>query len=393
MLVRLSVPALIAVALLLPACSGGEAEDQTSKEAPQGPREVQTLIARTELLNEPVKAFGTIAAKQSSAIGALTEGPVERIFVKVGDRVSRGQPLFRIRQADYHRNVAEAKAAVDLATAQAIEAERRYERVIALAPKGFVSKAQVDAVETQLAVARAQKAQANAALGTAQQALSDTITRAPYDGVVTARLVDEGVYLNNRFSGGGQSAALELQELGTVAAIVNAPQEYVDMLRRDMPARVFIEGFDAPFESIVYIINDRVDIALAVEADGVHVGQTDMPVEMVRALLGPGAIIGLSITNHQQISRPDAALPDYLGLGPLYLQQTKPNAATPLGVEGFRTLRAATSKPVVAIGGLKADNSAPVLAAGANGLAVVSAIVGAPDVRVATEGFIRLFGV
>ena len=236
MLVRLSVPALIAVALLLPACSGGEAEDQTAKEAPQGPREVQTSIARTELLNEPVKAFGTIAAKQSSAIGALTEGPVERIFVKVGDRVSRGQPLFRIRQADYQRNVAEAQAAVDLATAQAIEAERRYERVIALAPKGFVSKAQVDAVETQLAVARAQKAQAVAALGTTQQALSDTITRAPYDGVVTARLVDEGVYLNNRFAGGGQSAALQLQELGTVAAIVNAP-----------------------FDSIVYIINDRVD--------------------------------------------------------------------------------------------------------------------------------------
>lgn len=259
MLVRLSVPALIAVALLLPACSGGEAEDQTAKEAPQGPREVQTSIARTELLTEPVRAFGTIAAKQSSAIGALTEGPVERIFVKVGDRVSRGQPLFRIRQADYQRNVAEAQAAVDLATAQSIEAERRYERVIALAPKGFVSKAQVDAVETQLAVARAQKAQANAALGTAQQALSDTITRAPYDGVVTARLVDEGVYLNNRFAGGGQSAALQLQELGTVAAIVNAPQEYVDMLRRDMPARVFIEGFDAPFDSIVYIINDRVD--------------------------------------------------------------------------------------------------------------------------------------
>jgi thiamine-phosphate pyrophosphorylase len=140
------------------------------------------------------------------------------------------------------------------------------------------------------------------------------------------------------------------------------------------------------------IINDRVDIALAVEADGVHVGQTDMPVEMVRALLGPGAIIGLSITNHGQISRPDAALPDYLGLGPLYLQQTKPNAATPLGVEGFRALRAATTKPVVAIGGLKADNSAPVLAAGADGLAVVSAIVGAPDVRAATEDFMGLFG-
>ena len=259
MLARRSVPGLLAFALLLASCSGGEPADEAAKEAPQGPREVQTLVARTELLTEPVKAFGTIAAKQSSAIGALVEGPVERIFVKVGDRVSRGQPLFRIRQADYQRNVAEAQAAVDLATAQAVEAERRYDRAIALAPKGFVSKAQVDAVETQLAVARAQKAQAVAALGTARQALGDTITRAPYDGVVTARLVDEGVYLNNRFAGGSQSAALELQELGTVAAIVNAPQEYVAMLRKDMPARVYIEGFDEPFESVVYIINDRVD--------------------------------------------------------------------------------------------------------------------------------------
>jgi len=139
------------------------------------------------------------------------------------------------------------------------------------------------------------------------------------------------------------------------------------------------------------IINDRADIALAVGADGVHVGQTDMPVAILRGLLGPEAIIGLSITNHHQISSPDAALPDYLGLGPLYLQQTKPNAATPLGVEGFRTLRAATTKPVVAIGGLKADNSAPVLAAGADGLAVVSGIVSAPDVKGAAEAFVRLF--
>ena len=210
---------LTAFCLALAACSGGVAENEAEQEIQSGPRKVRTMVVEPELLAEPVKAFGTIAAKQSSSIGALTEGPVERIFVKVGDRVSRGQPLFRIRQADYHRRVAEAQAAVDLANAQAIEAERRYERVIALAPRGFVSKAQVDAVETELAVARAQKTQALAALGTAQQALSDTITRAPYDGVVTARLVDEGVYLNNRFSMGGQSAALQLQELGTVAVV------------------------------------------------------------------------------------------------------------------------------------------------------------------------------
>lgn len=259
MLRRGALSWLAICAVALAGCSDSSETVDVTEPAQLEPRQVETIIVKTELLSNPVKAFGTIAAKQRSAIGAFAEGPVERIFVKVGDRVTRGQPLFRIRQADYQRSVAEAQAAVDLTEAQAIEAERRHGRVMALAPRGFVSKAQVDAIETELAVARAQKAQAEAALGTAKQALGDTITRAPYDGVVTARLVDEGVYLNNRFSMGGQSAALELQELGTVAAIVNAPQEYVDSFRRNMPARVFIEGFDAPFESTVYIINDRVD--------------------------------------------------------------------------------------------------------------------------------------
>lgn len=259
MLIRAATAGLAVFALTLAACTGEKEGDEAPLKEQLASRVVTTAIVETQPLAEPVKAFGTIAAKQRSAIGALTEGPVERIFVKVGDRVSIGQPLFRIRQADYQRRVVEAQAAVDLTNAQAIEAERRYERVMALAPKGFVSKAQIDAAETELAVARAQKAQAQAALGTAQQALADTITRAPYDGVVTARLVDEGVYLNNRFSMGGQSAALELQELGIVAAIVNAPQEYVDAFRRNMPARVYIEGFEQPYDSTVYIINDRVD--------------------------------------------------------------------------------------------------------------------------------------
>ncbi|MBO6697002.1 MAG: efflux RND transporter periplasmic adaptor subunit, partial [Henriciella sp.] len=256
MLRKLSRVFLVVIPIALQACSTEKPDADAAQANQEGPRTVKTISVSSEPVAELVKAFGTIAAKQSSAIGALVEGPVERIFVKVGDRVSRGDPLFRVRQADYQRRVVEAQAAVDLANARAIEAERRYDRVIALAPKGFVSKAQVDAVETDLAVARAQRSQAQAALGTARQALEDTITRAPYDGVVTARLVDEGAYLNNRFSMGGQSAALQLQELGIVAAIVHAPQEYVDAFQRNMPARVFIEGFDEPFDSTVYIIND-----------------------------------------------------------------------------------------------------------------------------------------
>jgi thiamine-phosphate pyrophosphorylase len=138
------------------------------------------------------------------------------------------------------------------------------------------------------------------------------------------------------------------------------------------------------------IVNDRIDIALAIDADGAHVGQSDMTVEDARRLLGPDKIIGLSITNAVEMARADAAGADYLGVGPVYPQQTKADSEPPLGVEGFARLRALTRKPVVAIGGLKPDNSAPLIAAGADGLAVVSAIVAADDPEAAARAFLRL---
>lgn len=252
--------ALAVLTVLVPGCSS--AEDETAGDTPaleSDVAQVETIAASTELVSEPVEAFGTIAARQRSSIGALVEGPVERIFVNVGDRVTRGQSLFRTRQADYVRRVSEAQAAVNLTTAQATQAERQYERVMALAPRGFVSRARLESAETELAVAQAQTAQAQAVLATAQQALSDTVVRAPFDAVVTARLINEGVYLSNRFSMGGGSAVVELQEASIVAAIVNAPQQYVDQFRLNLPARVFIDGFEEPFDSMVYIINDGVN--------------------------------------------------------------------------------------------------------------------------------------
>lgn len=180
-----------------------------------------------------------------------------------------------------------------------------------------------------------------------------------------------------------------------VAAAVQGGVTMVQLREKTATTREFLEAARAlkallaPL-GVPLVINDRVDIALAVDAEGVHVGQTDMPVDQVRALAG-GRIVGLSITNAEQMSREDARKVDYLGVGPLYLQQTKADASTPLGVEGFRRLRAMSEKPVMAIGGLKADNSAPVIAAGANGLAVVSGIIGAPDPAAAARRFAALF--
>lgn len=136
------------------------------------------------------------------------------------------------------------------------------------------------------------------------------------------------------------------------------------------------------------LINDRVDIALAVDADGVHVGQSDMPVGEVRRLIGPGKIIGLSITNADQMARPDAAMADYLGIGPIFQQATKADAAQPLGIGGFARLRAlAPGRPVMAIGGVKAQHAPALRAAGADGLAVVSAIMAAGDAEAAAKRF------
>lgn len=143
---------------------------------------------------------------------------------------------------------------------------------------------------------------------------------------------------------------------------------------------------------VALAINDRLDVALAVDADGLHVGQDDLPVEAARRLLGSGKFVGLSITAVDQVLRPDAAAADYLGVGPIYAQRTKADAAAPLGLDGLRRIRGLTGKPIVAIGGLTPDNSAAALAAGADGLAVVSAIVAAAEPEAAARRFRALFG-
>ena len=139
------------------------------------------------------------------------------------------------------------------------------------------------------------------------------------------------------------------------------------------------------------IVNDRVDVALAIDADGVHVGQTDLPVAAVRAMLGAGKAIGLSITNAAQIGQPDAAEADYLGIGPLHPQSTKADASAPLGLGGFAKLRRLTSKPVLAIGGVKAVDVPMLVEEGATGVAVVSAIMAAQDPEAAARAFIAAF--
>jgi thiamine-phosphate pyrophosphorylase len=133
------------------------------------------------------------------------------------------------------------------------------------------------------------------------------------------------------------------------------------------------------------LINDRADVAMAVDADGLHVGQDDLPAALARRLLGKGKLLGVSVGSPEEARRAIADGADYLGASPIFATPTKPDAPTPLGIDGMRALTAATRVPIVAIGGINAGNAAAIIAAGASGIAVVSAIVAARDVEAAAR--------
>ena len=122
------------------------------------------------------------------------------------------------------------------------------------------------------------------------------------------------------------------------------------------------------------IINDRVDIALLVGADGVHLGQDDLSPEGARKILGASAIIGLSTHDVDEARRAQAAPVDYLAIGPIFETSTKTSGRSTLGVEGARAVRAVVEKPLVAIGGITLERAPALLEAGIDGLAVISAL-------------------
>ncbi|PRY64490.1 thiamine-phosphate pyrophosphorylase [Vreelandella songnenensis] len=157
--------------------------------------------------------------------------------------------------------------------------------------------------------------------------------------------------------------------------------EMIDQARR---LKAALAGSGVPL-----VINDRLNVALQSGADGLHVGQSDTAVQEARAALGPEALIGLSINTLEQLHSAPISLLDYLGLGPVFATQSKHDHAAPLGFEGLAQLAAASPLPSVAIGGLKAEHAERVFQAGADGLAVISAICGQPDPCAAARAFLR----
>ncbi len=164
----------------------------------------------------------------------------------------------------------------------------------------------------------------------------------------------------------------------------------VQLREKDLPTGEFvararrIKAALAPY-SIPLIINDRIDVALAADADGVHIGQSDMSFHDARAILGEEKIIGLSVESMEQVVAANALDVDYIGISPLHATPTKSDTAAPFEIEGCRRAVALSEHPSVAIGGINLGNAAQTMATGVDGVAVVSAIICAPDPRKASQ--------
>jgi thiamine-phosphate pyrophosphorylase len=187
---------------------------------------------------------------------------------------------------------------------------------------------------------------------------------------------------------GGRTLVDLAQRIADSATLVQLRDKHGStraMVEATRALRAVLEPADIPL-----LVNDRVDVALAAEADGVHIGQDDMAVPDARLLLGRSAIIGLSIKTVEQARAAPLELLDYVAIGGVYGTTSKDNTAAPIGTSGLRVIvdvvRARKANfPICAIAGISAANAAEVIAAGADGVAVISALSLAPDPAKAAE--------
>jgi thiamine-phosphate pyrophosphorylase len=170
----------------------------------------------------------------------------------------------------------------------------------------------------------------------------------------------------------------------------------VQLREKNIDTRVFVERAISLNKilkryNVPLIINDRVDIALAVKADGIHIGQSDMPYGLLKEIVPESMMIGLSVETIEQVTEAENYKVDYLGVSPVFATPTKTGFnEKPWGLEGWKQLRAMTNHKLVAIGGINKNNAADVIGAGADGLAVVSAICSADNPKEAAVELIEI---
>jgi thiamine-phosphate pyrophosphorylase len=199
------------------------------------------------------------------------------------------------------------------------------------------------------------------------------------------KTVDYSLYLVT-----DRALSLGRSNLEVIQKAVRGGVTIVQLREKQATTRVFYqEGLQIrdylKTRNIPLIINDRIDIALALDADGVHLGQDDMPIDVARKILGPQKIIGASVFTSEEAKTAEALGADYLGLSPIFTTETKPELVGQIGIEGIPSLKEAVQTPVVGIGSMSQANAYEAVKAGLDGVAVVSAICSNEDPRAAAE--------
>jgi thiamine-phosphate pyrophosphorylase len=177
-----------------------------------------------------------------------------------------------------------------------------------------------------------------------------------------------------------ETARLAVEGGATIVQLRDKQATTADMIETGRALKAVLAG-----TGVSLIINDDVEAAFAIGADGVHVGQSDLAAAITRERVGRDMILGLSVETEELARRVDPAVVDYVGIGPVFATATKSDHKQPIGFDGLARIVAAAPVPAVAIGGVKAEHAAPALAAGARGIAVVSAICGQPDPKAAAR--------
>ncbi len=190
----------------------------------------------------------------------------------------------------------------------------------------------------------------------------------------------------------GESKARGRGHLNVAAAALAGGADVIQLRAKEASARIALEIAQSMAEMVrsraerrLFLVDDRVDVAMAAGADGVHLGQSDLPVAAARSLLGPYAVIGATATTIEEALRAEQEGANYIGVGPVFFTDTKPDAGDALGLDALREIKRRVRIPVVAIGGINKDNLEEILEAGADGIAVISAVTEAVDMENAVK--------
>ncbi len=219
--------------------------------------DVTTDFVRRGAILPRVSVAGSLKARRESRIGSRVYGRIERVFVREGDRVVKGDRLFQVERGSYQVALRQAEAGLDLARAERMQVGVDLERAKKLHQEDFVSKQQLDRLSTQYAVAEARERQAAQAVELAQQDLRNTLVRAPFAGSVSQRLEDEGTTATTQ----PQTIVIVLQETGLLEVHTAIAETNLALIQLGDPAWLHIEGFIDPIETTVSTVGDTVDPA------------------------------------------------------------------------------------------------------------------------------------